>query len=167
MKLCNPRVIILARTDRRIEHVVVGDVVTVQAVRARLKIRRCVDVTDSECFEVWNDLACLRKSEPAIELQSVGAGWNAWLRRCHRRNFMSFRAKSRNPVALPKGIAAGSLDSACTSLGMTRQRACYIFSGTLMPNKSRPRCRTRPVRSHKANRELRSGSSDFKTGQAS
>src|SRR5437762_13614946 len=116
MELRNPRVIIFARTDRWIEHVVVGDVVTVQAVRARLKIRRCVDVTDSECFEVWNDLACLRKSEPAIELQSVGAGWNAWLRRCHRRNFMTFRAKSRNPDVLTKGIAAGSIVSACAPL---------------------------------------------------
>jgi hypothetical protein len=46
-------------------------------------------------------------------------------------------------------------------------KARHIFSGTLMPNKSRPRCKTRPVRSHKASREPRAGSSDLKTGQAS
>ena len=43
----------------------------------------------------------------------------------------------------------------------------YIFSGTLIPRSSRPRCKTRPVNSHSASRELRDGSSDFKTGHAS
>ena len=45
--------------------------------------------------------------------------------------------------------------------------AGHIFSGTLMPRRSRPRCKTRPLRSHSASRELRTGSSDFNTGQVS
>ena len=43
----------------------------------------------------------------------------------------------------------------------------YILSGTLMPRRSRPRCNTRAVRLDNARRELRSGSSDYNTGQAS
>src|SRR5205085_12589537 len=43
----------------------------------------------------------------------------------------------------------------------------HIFSGTSMPSNFKPRCRTRPVRSHSASRDERTGSSAFKTGQAS
>src|SRR6185437_13446153 len=57
----------------------VGDVVAVQTVRVRLKIRRCIHVADSQRVEVRDNFPCLRKSEPAIELQSVGAGWDP----CH------------------------------------------------------------------------------------
>ena len=45
--------------------------------------------------------------------------------------------------------------------------AYHIRSGTLIPRRSRPRCKTRAVRSHSARRELSAGSSDFNTGQAS
>src|SRR5467141_1582658 len=55
----------------------IGDVVAMQAIRARLKIRRCVDITNSQRVQVGHDLTCVRKSEPAIELQPVGASWNA------------------------------------------------------------------------------------------
>ena len=109
MELADPRLIILVRADRCVELVVIGDVVAVQAVRARLKIRRCIHVTDSQRVEIWDDLACLRKSEPPIELQSVSAGWNAWMDCGHSCNFLSFRAKSRNPVAKPNANSAGSL----------------------------------------------------------
>src|SRR4029077_16819665 len=109
MELPDPRFIILARADRRVEFVVVGDVVAVQAVRVRLKIRRCIHVTDSQRVEIGDDLACLRKSEPPIELQSVSAGWNAWMDCGLSCNFLSFRAKSRNPVAKPNANSAGSL----------------------------------------------------------
>ena len=47
------------------------------------------------------------------------------------------------------------------------RHSLHIRSGTLMPRRSKPRCKTRPVRSQSASRELRAGSSDFKTGQAS
>src|SRR5437667_1566024 len=77
MERPDPRLIILPRPDRSVELVVVGDVVAVQTVWARLEIRRCVHVTDSQCVEIGDDLACLRKSEPTIELQSVGATGNA------------------------------------------------------------------------------------------
>src|SRR5438105_4057885 len=79
MERPDPRLIILARPDRSVELIVVGDVVAVHAVWARLKIWRCIHVTDSQCVKIGDDLACLRKSEPTIELQSVGAGWNP----CH------------------------------------------------------------------------------------
>src|SRR6266566_9825371 len=51
-----------------------------------------------------------------------------------------------------------------TTLGMTN--CPYIFAGTSMPSNFKPRCRTRPVRSHSAKRDARTGSSAFKTGQA-
>src|SRR5438132_14165351 len=45
---------------------------------------------------------------------------------------------------------------------------CYhILSGTLIPSRSNPCCKTRAVRSHNPRRELRDGSSDFRTGHAS
>src|SRR5438046_7471130 len=45
---------------------------------------------------------------------------------------------------------------------------CYhILSGTLIPSRSNPRCKTRAVRSHNAKREPRAGSSDFRTGHDS
>jgi hypothetical protein len=47
------------------------------------------------------------------------------------------------------------------------QEVRYIFSGTLIPSRSRPLARTRAVNSHSASRELRAGSSDFRTGHAS
>ena len=79
MQLRDPGLMLFARGDRRVELVMVGDVVAVQAVRARLKIRRCIHVTDSQRIEVWDNLACLRKGKPAIELQPIGAGWDP----CH------------------------------------------------------------------------------------
>src|ERR1041385_6952537 len=62
----------------------IGDVVPVQAVGARLKIRRRINIAYSQRVEIRYDLARLPKCEPAIELQSVGAGWNAeMLLLCH------------------------------------------------------------------------------------
>jgi hypothetical protein len=43
----------------------------------------------------------------------------------------------------------------------------HMRSGTSMPSKLRPHCKARPVSWHKARREDRAGSSDFRTGQAS
>ena len=85
VQLRNPRIIIRARADCGVQLVMISDVVTMQAIRARLKIGRCVNVTNFQCIQIGHDLACLGKSEPAIELQPVGAGWNARMRFCHGR----------------------------------------------------------------------------------
>ena len=39
MQFRNPRVVLFAGADRRVEFVMIGNVVTMQAIRARLKIR--------------------------------------------------------------------------------------------------------------------------------
>src|SRR5439155_9828042 len=80
---CDPRVVIRARTDCRVQLVVVGNVVAVQAIRTCLKIWRRINIAHAECVEIRHDLARLRKREPTIELQSVGAGWDARLLRVH------------------------------------------------------------------------------------
>src|SRR5207247_3460765 len=77
MQFHDPGVVFLLRTDRRIELVVIGNVVTVQTVRPGLKIRRRVNVTDTESAQIRYDLARLREGEPPVELQPVGAGRNS------------------------------------------------------------------------------------------
>src|SRR6185437_14488338 len=102
----------------------VGDVVAVQTVRVRLKIRRCINVADSQRVEVRDNLPCLRKSEPAIELQSVGAGWDP----CHVE-------RSRDISHVPLrwlGQTVRIFGDFSTPLRPTKR--CYIFSGILMPN---------------------------------
>src|SRR5207247_11422763 len=54
----------------------IRDVVAVQTIRTRLKIRRCVRISRAQRVQIGHDGACLRKSEPAIELQPVGGDWN-------------------------------------------------------------------------------------------
>ena len=44
MQFRNPRVVIFARADGRVELIVIGDVVAVQALRASLEIRRCISI---------------------------------------------------------------------------------------------------------------------------
>src|SRR5215469_5629832 len=84
MQFRNPGIIIGTRTDRCIQLIMIGNVIAVQAFRARLKIRRSVDVGYAERVQIRDDGACLVESEPAIELQPVCADWNAWLcRLCH------------------------------------------------------------------------------------
>ncbi len=84
MQFRDPRVVVRARADRRVQLVVIGDVVAVQAVRARLKIRRRINIAHAQRMQIRHDLARLGKCEPAIELQSVGAGWDAeMLLPCH------------------------------------------------------------------------------------
>ncbi len=73
----NPGVVILPRADYRVELVMVGDVVTVQAFRACLEIGRCISIRHAQRMQVRDDLARLSEGEPAIELQSVGRTGNA------------------------------------------------------------------------------------------
>ena len=162
MQFRNPRVVRFAGTDCRVEFVMIRNVVTVETFGARLKIRRCVSITHTERVQIRNNLARLRKSEPAVELQPIGASRNArMVLLCH---FVRHSKRSRGISSCLHRVNQKTMRDVSTPLDMTR---AYIFSGTLMPSKSRPRCKTRPLRSHSARRELRTGSSDFNTGQDS
>ena len=63
---------ILARTDLRIERVVIHHIVAMHAARARPEVRRAIHVTDAEVGEVGNERGGLAKREFRIELQAVG-----------------------------------------------------------------------------------------------
>ena len=77
VQLRDPGVVFLARADRGIQLVVIGDVVAVQALRARLKIGRRIAIADPERVQIRHDLARLRKGELPVELQPVGRARNA------------------------------------------------------------------------------------------
>ena len=79
MQFRDPSVIIFARPDRDVELVVIGDVVSVQALGAGLEIGRCVGMTDSELIKIRHKLARLPEGEVLIELQAVGSDWNSWM----------------------------------------------------------------------------------------
>src|SRR5947208_15025048 len=52
----------------------------------------------------------------------------------------------------------------CNSFDIGASSFCYhILSGTLISTRSNPRCKTRAVRSHNPERDLRAGSWDFST----
>ena len=57
----DPGIVFLARTDRGIELVVIGDVVAVQTFGARLEIRRGVSIADPERVQIRHDFARLRE----------------------------------------------------------------------------------------------------------
>ena len=68
LQLRDPRVIICPRTDRRVQLVMISDVIAVQALGAGLKIGRRVNIAHSQRVQIRDDLARLRKREPPIEL---------------------------------------------------------------------------------------------------
>src|SRR5689334_20513617 len=132
----------------------ISDVITVQALGTRLKIGRSVHIAYSQSVKICNDFARRCKCEPPVELQTVGAGGNPWMLTRHEA-FSRHSERSR-----------GILHQNEKSIS-TRWMPYHIFSGTLMPRRSRPRCNTRAARSDSSRRELRVGSSDLNTGQAS
>ena len=71
MQVRNPGVVILPRADRRVEFIVIGNVVAMEALRARLEIRRGISIGHAQRMQIRHNLARLSKGEPAIELQSV------------------------------------------------------------------------------------------------
>ena len=98
MQFRNPRVVRFAGTDRRVEFVMIRNVVTVETLGARLKIRRCVSITHTERVQIGNNLARLRESEPAVELQPIGASRNArMVLLCH---FVRHSKRSRGTLLL-------------------------------------------------------------------
>ena len=48
-------------------------------------------------------------------------------------------------------------------LPVSQELKTYILSNTLIPNNSKPNFKVLAVKSHKINREVRNGSSDFNT----
>jgi hypothetical protein len=67
----DPSIVFGARTNSGIQLVVIGNVVAVQTLRARLEIRRRVTVADPERVEIRHDLARVGESELPVELQPV------------------------------------------------------------------------------------------------
>src|SRR6185437_15671521 len=65
----------LAAADLRVEGVVIDDVITVGAARARPEVGGAVDVTDAKRREVGDDRGQVLESESSVELYAVrGAG---------------------------------------------------------------------------------------------
>src|SRR5690242_21540417 len=83
MQFRDPGVIIFACPDRGVELVVIGDVVSVQALGARLEIRRCVGMTDPELVKIRHNFSRLLEGEVLAELQAIGRDWNSWMRGFH------------------------------------------------------------------------------------
>src|ERR1700719_3133725 len=159
MQFRNERIVLFARADRRVELIMIGNVVTVHAFRTCLEKRRCVNVANSQRVEVGHNFSRLREGEPSVELQPIGANRNPWM-----LHFHGITANvERRTLNVQRRLQP--LNSMFRVRCWTFE-VFYILSGTLMPNKSSPRWSTRPARSHNARRELRAGSSDFQTGQA-
>jgi hypothetical protein len=153
VQIGHPGVVFLARPDGRVQLVVIRDVVAVETLRARLEIGRRITIADPERMQIRHDFARMGKGELPVELQPVGRTRNARMLRAHERggNLDRIYRMDRIQILLIPLILS----------------IPYIFSGTLIPSKSRPCRNTRPVNSQSANRELRAGSSDFNTGHAS
>ena len=81
----DPGVVLLPGANRRVEFVVIGNVVAVQTVRSGLKIGRRISITDTQRVQIGHDLARLGKSEPAVELQPVGRARDARMFDSHAR----------------------------------------------------------------------------------
>src|SRR5207237_9028997 len=81
----DPRIVFGPGTDRRIELVMVGNVVAVETIRARLKIRRRITIADPERVEIRHDLPRLREGELPVELQPVGRSGYARMLGGHER----------------------------------------------------------------------------------
>ena len=77
VQISDPGVVFLARADGGVQLVVIGDVVTVQALRARLEIGRRIAIADAKRVKIRNNLPRLRKGELPVELQPVGGSGNA------------------------------------------------------------------------------------------
>ena len=97
---------VLAASDLRVERVVVDDVVAVLAARARLEVRRAVDVADAQAGEVGHELCRLVEAEIAVELQAIGCAWND---RAHTLPRAPLAAAARR--ARPRACARASVSA--------------------------------------------------------
>ena len=87
----DPGVVFRARPDGRVQLVVIGNVVAVQALGPRLEIRRSITVADPERVQVRHKSARLREGEVAIELEAISGAGNA-----RRHGMASLRGESRD-----------------------------------------------------------------------
>jgi hypothetical protein len=84
----------------------IGDVVAVQALWAGLKIGRRINITHAERVQIRDDLPRLRKREPPIELQPVGAGGNAGMLLFHSRKKTSNAQRLTSNTEIENPISA-------------------------------------------------------------
>ena len=73
----NPPLVIVLRTDRGVEFVMIRDVVAMQALRPGLEIRRRITIANPERVEIRHNLARLIKGKFPVELQPVSRRRNA------------------------------------------------------------------------------------------
>ena len=71
VEIGDPGVVLIARTDRGVQFVVIGNVVAVQTFRARLEIGRRITITDPERVEIRHNLSRVVEGELPVELQPV------------------------------------------------------------------------------------------------
>jgi hypothetical protein len=103
VKIRDPGIVVGAGTDGRVQLVVIGNVVTVQALRARLEIGRRITIADPERIEIRHDLPGLLKGELPIELQPVSRRWNAGMLLVHgkRRTGNLNRISGMDRIQMP------------------------------------------------------------------
>src|SRR4029077_13849134 len=129
VQLGDPSIIFFARTDRGIQFVVIGNVVTVQTSLARLKIGRSVGITYPELVQIRHYLARLRKRKLPVELQPVSATGNARMFFCHverSRDISHCVAVSQSQTAR---------DSS-TALGMTKATSFRVLESQANPGRA-------------------------------
>src|SRR5437016_11471896 len=118
----------------------IRDVVAVQTIWTRLKIRRCVRISHAQRVQIGHDGACLRKSEPAIELQPVGGDWNT--RPLLFGHIMSSRVEtpiSNDEIRMTKSETVPDLSRSFRHSAFELLHLIHIFSGTCIPRRPKPR----------------------------
>src|SRR5436309_12045298 len=127
------------------------DVVAVHTIRTRLKIRRCVRISQAQRVQIGHDGACLRKSEPAIELQPVGGDWNT--RPLLFGHIMSSRVEtpiSNDEIRMTKSETVPDLSRSFRHSALELIYLIHIFSGSSIPTRAKPCFKTPDVMSPKA-----------------
>src|SRR6476646_5841038 len=119
--------------------------------------------------QISHDFACLPKGEVLVELQPVGGGRYAYVfvhnnpvipsdsegsLAGRSENREMFRSLNMTRFAIPRSTLRMATGSGCPTTHR-HHPIDHIFSGTSMPSNFKPRCRTRPVRSHSASRDER------------
>ena len=140
MQIRDPGIVLLARTDRGVQLVVIGDVVTMQAFRARLEIGRRIAITDTERIQIRHNFPRPRKGELPVKLQPVGRGGNTRMLRCHaEQSFLVIPSGAQRSRGIFRCSASSRRSDSERFLDCARNDKGYIFSGTAMPSRSKPR----------------------------
>src|SRR2546423_15189923 len=81
-----------------------------QAVRARLEIRRGIGIAHAEGMQIRYDVARLPESEVPVELQPISRRWDAWMWCVHVQLIILTAAKN---------LAVQSIERCFASLNLT------------------------------------------------